>query len=293
MHWIWLQVTIGPAANRCVTYSALYSNQSTTDPSVEGFLKCPKPSWTTSQGRIEHHFEVGDGSDPAETCAPHLSNPPGTTGCNLYRNVVIMGSPRQAPSVTQWLLHGRRNNIEHNWIPSARTPTPAHRLSNGTVTTTVTVHTSFPFDDNVSFTVAWEDQNVKKIMLTPRIRIPSWIPATNLVAVAVNGRHVASGKPGTYLSLPRIWSNGDAVSFELPMVAALIQYPLTGIDNIKGYEGKRCESMTRNPFLPMTLIETSLLTLVCVSCVRRAQDRTYCIALCWYTRQKPGDRPGD
>jgi hypothetical protein len=46
---------------------------------------------------------------------------------------------------------------------------------------------------------------------------------------------------GSYLSLDRVWSNGDSVSFELPTVSqpALIPYSRSGIDNIKGAEGLR------------------------------------------------------
>ena len=35
------------------------------------------------------------------------------------------------------------------------------------------------------------------------------------------------------------WANGDVITFALPRRAQLILYPASGIDNIKGYEGKR------------------------------------------------------
>jgi uncharacterized protein len=52
---------------------------------------------------------------------------------------------------------------------------------------------------------------------------------------------VAHGAPGSYLSIDRVWSNGDNVTFELPTASqpVLIQYPHSGIDNIKGSEGRR------------------------------------------------------
>ena len=55
-----------------------------------------------------------------------------------------------------------------------------------------------------------------------RLRVPGW--AAGEVEIAVNGRPAASGKPGTYCSLERVWQNGDVVSFVLPMDFHVTRY---------------------------------------------------------------------
>jgi DUF1680 family protein len=55
----------------------------------------------------------------------------------------------------------------------------------------------------------------KKTASNIRIRIPSW--AVKPVDISVNGKTVVTGKPGTYVSLQREWSNRDEISFSLPM----------------------------------------------------------------------------
>ena len=48
-----------------------------------------------------------------------------------------------------------------------------------------------------------------------RIRIPGW--ASSPVAVQINGESVLRGEPGTYVTLDRVWQDGDRITFELPM----------------------------------------------------------------------------
>jgi hypothetical protein len=52
--------------------------------------------------------------------------------------------------------------------------------------------------------------------------------------IQVNGTVAARGQPGTYVSLDRTWSEGDTISFRLPMDFKLTRY--TGVDKIAGHE---------------------------------------------------------
>ena len=52
--------------------------------------------------------------------------------------------------------------------------------------------------------------------------------------IQVNGTLATSGKPGTYVTLDRTWSEGDTITFRLPMDFKLTRY--TGVDKIAGHE---------------------------------------------------------
>ncbi len=61
------------------------------------------------------------------------------------------------------------------------------------------------------------------------IRIPSW--TTEEAQVKINGRPIeAIADPGSYLSIRRIWQDGDTISIELPM--KLRQESLPGDDSV-------------------------------------------------------------
>ncbi|MDR1496788.1 MAG: glycoside hydrolase family 127 protein, partial [Puniceicoccales bacterium] len=62
----------------------------------------------------------------------------------------------------------------------------------------------------------------KKAASNIRIRIPSW--ATKSVDISVNGKKVATGAPGSYVSLQREWSNRDMISFTLPIGFKITKY---------------------------------------------------------------------
>ena len=257
-----VQVTVGPGATRCVLYEALYSTKGQqSNAGVQAFLKCEKPAWSRRAALLDFSSSNGGGGaeensfkyDGERVCAPHISPAqPGANGCTLFRNVDLGVAVSPAPKVTQWLLKGRRNKVEHDYIltspqsASARTSSGTTGTGTGTVTMQVVLSTAFPYDDKVALTLRWADEKVTKVALNVRIRIPSWLRASSAVAVSINGvADGRSGKPGTYLSLGNSenggWSNGDVISFELPRMAdaALVQYPLSGIDNIKGLEGRR------------------------------------------------------
>jgi len=58
------------------------------------------------------------------------------------------------------------------------------------------------------------------------VRMPYW--ASSEVDVRVNGKPYAKGKPGTFLTLKRLWKKGDKVSFVLPATLTATKY--TGVE---------------------------------------------------------------
>jgi DUF1680 family protein len=88
--------------------------------------------------------------------------------------------------------------------------------------------TRFPFDPEVRLQISAARPTQANI----RVRVPSW--ATREMAVHVNGKQVAMGKPGSYVMLARVWAEGDTASFTLP--AALVAVRYTGVDQIPDHE---------------------------------------------------------
>jgi hypothetical protein len=91
---------------------------------------------------------------------------------------------------------------------------------------TLRMATDFPFDPGVSLEVSTENSKPMKV----RVRVPRW--ATGTMAIKVNGSEVASGTPGSYVSLDRMWSDGDTISFVLPIGFKTVKY--TGLDQVEG-----------------------------------------------------------
>jgi DUF1680 family protein len=88
--------------------------------------------------------------------------------------------------------------------------------------------TTFPFHPDVQLEFSAARPARAKI----RVRVPSW--ASRQMAVEVNGRHVATGRPGSYVVIDRAWSNGDTIGFELPAGLRAMRY--TGVDQIPDHE---------------------------------------------------------
>jgi DUF1680 family protein len=88
--------------------------------------------------------------------------------------------------------------------------------------------TGFPRQCEVKLTVSAAQPAAMKL----RLRVPRW--AQSEMAVAVNGKPAASGKPGSYLVIDRTWAQGDEVSFALPTGFTVTEY--TGQDQIPGHK---------------------------------------------------------
>ena len=87
--------------------------------------------------------------------------------------------------------------------------------------------TRFPFDPEVRLHISAPQPTQAKI----RVRVPSW--AAREMAVSVNGKPAAAGRPGSYLALDRTWSEGDSIGFSLPADLRVERY--TGVDQIPDY----------------------------------------------------------
>jgi uncharacterized protein len=72
--------------------------------------------------------------------------------------------------------------------------------------------TSFPESDRTELTI----QKSPVTSWTLRLRIPAWTSGAN--SVAINGKQLeAAGTPGSYLTLTRVWNEGDRIELKMPM----------------------------------------------------------------------------
>jgi DUF1680 family protein len=86
----------------------------------------------------------------------------------------------------------------------------------------LTQQADFPFDSNVRLVVDTAPGSDFSI----HIRVPSW--ATGNMAVLVNSQPAATGAPGSYLTLRRVWKKGDEICFALPLGFSCEKY--TGLE---------------------------------------------------------------
>ena len=86
----------------------------------------------------------------------------------------------------------------------------------------LTMASEFPFNPDISIRL----QMSRPMPCHLRIRVPQW--AAVKVPISINGKIAALGVPGTYQSLDRTWSDGDRITFTLPMAPRLSLY--TGVD---------------------------------------------------------------
>ncbi len=91
----------------------------------------------------------------------------------------------------------------------------------------ITMDTRFPYEDSVVLTVSAPAGG----RMSLRLRVPSWLEAP--VDICLNGDAIATGTPGSYVALDRAWSDGDRVTYRLPMHLRAERY--TGQNRVRGF----------------------------------------------------------
>jgi DUF1680 family protein len=100
-------------------------------------------------------------------------------------------------------------------------------------------HTGFPASPKVELHLKVSEPVKSKI----RIRVPSW--AVSKMNLTVNGKKVATGNPGAYVTIDRVWKNGDEIGFTLPMGFRLTKY--AGVT--EDFQGKEAYALEYGPIL--------------------------------------------
>jgi len=167
---------------------------------------------------------------------------PAESRCTLYQSMDLTTKSTTYPGCEQWLVVGRRNEVQHDYIVGATSHEHKSSISAapefggmGATPIRFTMNTNFPFSHDVAMRMSWKDHNVSSVSVRLKIRMPSWL--SEPLSILINGQESARGLPGTYIGFDRHWVQNDVISFTLPIVYRLSLY--TGVDQVKGYEGKR------------------------------------------------------
>lgn len=80
---------------------------------------------------------------------------------------------------------------------------------------TLRQETHFPASDTVAITLDMPHN----VACTLALRIPAWV--SGHATIALNGKQLATGTPGNWLSLKRTWSSGDTLTLTLPQAFRL------------------------------------------------------------------------
>jgi len=90
----------------------------------------------------------------------------------------------------------------------------------------LTVATRFPFDTAVTATL----RTTSSVRSRIRVRVPVW--AAGPMELRVNGTPAGSGAPSSYVTLDRVWSDGDGIEFTL--APAIVARRYAGADQLPG-----------------------------------------------------------
>ena len=206
----------------CVLYQSIYAD---IVAGAVGWVKCAAGS-----------------TDPK--CAPITpGQPQKVTNCFFYQaldmshQVMVKGATKQS-GTDNWMLHGRRVTVQHDYPTTGAAVSAADTASAGAMITPVkfAMSTRFPYDNAVRIKVSWALASVTAVSAPLKLRVPSWLQAP-LANITINGVASTAGQPGSFLTLNQQWKQGDEVAFTLPTMYKLSAY--TGSDQVKGYEGKR------------------------------------------------------
>ena len=88
--------------------------------------------------------------------------------------------------------------------------------------------TKFPEEDTVTLTVRTE----KPVRFPLRIRVPGWMSED--LKILCCGKILAAGKPGSYITLDRMWEGETTLSFRLKRQLKALRYQ--GVSAVRGYE---------------------------------------------------------
>ena len=103
------------------------------------------------------------------------------------------------------------------------------------------METEFPKNNDVKLTVSTDTPNNANI----RVRVPQW--AASNVTINVNGSPAATSVPGKIVSLNRQWSDGDTITFTLPVELKARKY--TGQEPTFQDADRNTHAIEYGPFL--------------------------------------------
>jgi uncharacterized protein len=120
-------------------------------------------------------------------------------------NCCSANAPRGFGMIAQWALMTDGRGLTLNWYGPATMTAPL-----GDVEVVVKQETQYPRDGRIRLEVSPKTP----LRFPLKLRIPSWSAKTS---VQVNGQPVADVRPGSYLTVDRLWKPGDTLEIDLDM----------------------------------------------------------------------------
>ncbi len=99
----------------------------------------------------------------------------------------------------------------------------------------LTLTANLPDSNKVNFTI----NSAPSTSVNLKFRSPAWIPAGQNIAVFVNGVAVNATKTNGYISINRVWNEGDQVELDIPMEVQVSRLP----------DKPDCVAFTYGPFV--------------------------------------------
>ena len=158
------------------------------------------------------------------------------------RNDMFSYNPYQYRCCQHNVAHAWPYYAEHLWLATADNGIAAAlyaassveaKVGDGT-TVKITETTDYPFDETVTLRLETR-RNVKFPLM---LRVPAWAKSA---AALVNGTAAASGGPG-WLTIDRLWKNGDVVKLTLPMTIETKTWAKNG-NSLSVYRGPLAYSL--------------------------------------------------
>lgn len=155
-----------------------------------------------------------------------IANQAGTDGIRYF--AVLVG-PKQQPTVRNTCCEGQGTRLlgalpefiysiaqDGFYVNLFEPSTLEWKGDHGSLQ--VKMETRFPAAPDVRLHINSSSPTSCKI----RVRVPGW--ASREMDVSVNGKKVASGRCGSYITLQREWSDADEISFTLPVSFRMTRY---------------------------------------------------------------------
>ncbi|WP_040679916.1 glycoside hydrolase family 127 protein [Niabella aurantiaca] len=175
------------------------------------------PRWADAMERSLYNGLLGAMMPRGEWWAYHSQlngqrMPSRVQGCDI--SCCVSSGPRGLLITPEWMAMKMPNDALAVNLYSAGKIT--HQLKNG-ASVQLTEATTYPAGGNIRFTV----QTQRPVTFPLQLRIPDWSKKTKLT---VNGKPVTAA-PGGYVTLHRVWEQGDRIELELDMRGRIVHAP--------------------------------------------------------------------
>lgn len=142
------------------------------------------------------------------------------------RNTCCEGTGTQLFGILPSLVYRLHNDDDGATVHLFTSAELKHSTPNGSYR--IEMITNFPTEDDVALTVTTD----KPMSFPLRIRVPGWMEGQ--MEILCGEELVATGNPGSYITIDRVWEGETKLSFRLKHTLKALRYQ--GVSTVRGYE---------------------------------------------------------